>query len=60
MLTLHAARTLYEARLPTLPSGFLAQVERVHEVAMEQAIVEQNNDSLAKLTEALTGPRIRA
>lgn len=59
MIVVYAAKTLYEPTLPALPSGFLAQVERMRELAYEQAIVDQNNDSLAVLTEAVTGPRIR-
>lgn len=58
MLLMFAAKTLFEERLPNLPAGFLAQVERLRDVTEEQ-IVEQNNDSLARLTEIIAGPSIK-
>lgn len=60
MLLVWAAKTLYEEKIPSLPPGFIAQVERLRDMAYEQAIVEQNNDSLARLTEMLPGVEIRA
>lgn len=59
MISLHAARTLLEPTLPPLPPGFLAQVERLRDLAVEEAIVEQNNNSLARLQELLPGAVIR-
>lgn len=46
-----AAKTLFEHRLPDLPSGFTAQVTRAVEVseAMEAEIVERNNQALNEL-----------
>ena len=45
---------------PTLPPGFLAQVERLRaSIVDEAAVVEQNNDSLARLQEMLPGAMIK-
>ena len=60
MLVVYAAKTLYKTELPTLPPGFLAQVERLRaSVVDEAAIIEQNNDSLARLQEMLPGAMIK-
>ncbi len=59
MISVYSAKTLFEPVLPQLPSGFLAQVERMRELAVEQAVVDQNNDSLARLTELLPGVGIK-
>jgi hypothetical protein len=59
MIVVYAARTLFDPALPSLPPGFLAQVERLRDVAIEEAIIEHNNDSLARLTEILPGSIIR-
>jgi hypothetical protein len=47
------AKSLFEHRLPDLPSGFAAQVTRAVEVseAMEQEIVDRNNEALRELHE---------
>lgn len=59
MLLVFAAKTLYEPKLPALPAGFLAQVERLREISAEAAIVEHNNNSLAMLNELVPGEPIR-
>jgi hypothetical protein len=59
MILVYAAKTLYEPEIPALPPGFLAQVARMRELSLEQATVDQNNDSLARLTEHLQGVEIR-
>lgn len=59
MIVVYAAKTLYQTALPPLPPGFLSQVERMREFVVEQAIVDQNNDSLARLSELLPGVEIR-
>lgn len=62
MILVLAARTLCQPALPSLPSGFLAQVERLREVSAElseTAVVERNNDSLARLSEVVAGAPIK-
>lgn len=59
MIVVYAAKTLYQTTLPTLPPGFLSQVERMREFIVEEAIIEQNNDSLARLQEMLPGAMIK-
>jgi hypothetical protein len=59
MIVVYAARTLFQTGNPSLPPGFLAQVERMRDIAVEDAIVERNNDSLARLTEMLPGAAIK-
>lgn len=59
MILVYAAKTLFRPEIPPLPPGFLAQVERLREVAIEHDIVEHNNDSLARLTEMLPGIEIK-
>jgi hypothetical protein len=52
MLLVHAARTLFDLRGPTLPSGFVAQVERMQDTSSmlsEKALVERNNEALAEI-----------
>jgi hypothetical protein len=58
MLLVFAGKTLYESKAPSLPAGFLAQVERLKELT-EEKIVRQNNDSLAMLEEMMPGARIK-
>lgn len=60
MLLVWAAKTLYEPEIPSLPPGFLAQVERIRAMAVDAAIVDHNNESLARLTEMISGVEIRA
>jgi hypothetical protein len=63
MLLVHAARTLFDKRGPTLPSGFLAQVERMQDTSSmlsEKALVERNNEALAEVERQIAergGPR---
>lgn len=58
MLLVFAGKTLYESKAPSLPAGFLAQVERLKELT-EEKVVRQNNDSLAMLEEMMPGTRIK-
>jgi hypothetical protein len=58
MLLVFAGKTLYEAKMPMLSAGFLAQVERLRELT-EETVVRQNNDSLAMLEEMMPGARIK-
>lgn len=58
MIVVYSARTLFRADLPPIPPGFLAQVERMREIH-EQAVVDQNNGSLAVLTSMLPGVQIK-
>jgi hypothetical protein len=64
MILVHAARTLFDARGPSLPSGFLAQVERMQDTSSmlsEKALVERNNEALAEVERQIQqtggGPR---
>ena len=59
MIVVYAAKTLYQIELPQLPPGFLSQVERMREFIVDQAIVDHNNDSLARLREMLPGVEIK-
>lgn len=58
MLLVFGAKTLYQPKVPALPAGFLAQVERMQELT-DELIVRQNNDSLAMLEEMMPGARIK-
>lgn len=60
MILVYAAKTLFQPNLPVLPPGFLAQVERLRETAVDEAVVEHNNESLARLSEMLPGVEIRS
>jgi hypothetical protein len=57
MIEVYAAKTLFEPRLPSFPAGFAAQCDRAYEVSMtlEQQIVDQNNNALARLSGMLGG-----
>lgn len=57
MIESYAARTLYEPRLPSLPAGLEAAIERANEVSplSEKDIVEQNNEALAELSRMVPG-----
>lgn len=59
MVAVWAAKTLFDEELPSLPPGFLAQVDRMRELSFEQATVDHNNDSLARLTELMPGVGIK-
>lgn len=59
MLLLYAAKTLFDPNLPSLPAGFLAQVERLRD-EQEVEVVQRNNDSLARLSEIMPGTGIKA
>lgn len=58
MIEVYAARTLFEPRLPQFPSGVSAQIERANDVSheLEEEIVRQNNQSLARLSGMLGDP----
>lgn len=58
MLLVFAGKTLFDERIPPLPAGFLAQVERLQELT-EEKIVQHNNDSLAMLAEMMPGVKIK-
>jgi hypothetical protein len=58
MLLVFAGKTLFDEKVPSLPAGFLAQVERLQELT-EETIVRRNNDSLAMLAEMMPGARIK-
>lgn len=57
MVEVHAARTLFEPRLPPFPAGFAAHIERANEISLEleEEIVRQNNLSLARLSGMIGG-----
>ena len=57
MIETHAARTLFEPRLPEFPAGFAAHIERANEISLELEgeIVRQNNLSLARLSGMIGG-----
>jgi hypothetical protein len=57
MIEVHAARTLFEPRLPEFPAGFAAHIERANEISaeLEEEIVRQNNLSLARLSGMIGG-----
>lgn len=58
MVLVYAAKTLFEAENPPLPSGFVAQVEKAQEVSdalgpSDRDVVRQNEESLKKLDRLL-------
>lgn len=64
MLVVHAARTLFDKDGSALPSGFLAQVERMQDTSSmlsEKALVDRNNEALAEVEREIKrtrgGPR---
>jgi hypothetical protein len=57
MIEVHAARTLFEPRLPAFPAGFAAHIERANEISLdrEEEVVRQNNLSLARVNGMIGG-----